>query len=335
VPAVPRLLRAFVLGVIAIAVIAPATAANADPSPADLQRQISQSQDALEKIIENYNLITEQLKSTQASADDLNAKMAPLQSNLDSAYANVGQIAVRAYKGGGVSPMAVLLSEGSTQGLLDQLSSLNQVARAQQADIQTYARSKQEYDGQKKKLDDLLSKQQSDQKALADQKGKIESDLAKLTDMQRRAAAAQPRNNGTTSTTAKSNGGGGSPQPPPPAPNIGGGAGAAVQFAYGALGKPYIYAAAGPAGYDCSGLTQAAWRAGGKSLPHNAAMQWNQTTHISASAAQPGDLVFYSGLGHVAMYIGNGKVIHAPHAGTVVQVASVNMMTPYGYGRVR
>src|SRR4051812_32150628 len=191
--------------------------------------------------------------------------MAPLESNLDTAYASVGQIAVRAYKGGGVSPMAVLLSEGSTQGLLNQLSSLNQVARAQQADIDNYARSKQEYDGQKKKLDDLLSKQQSDQKALADQKGKIESDLAKLTDMQRRAAAAaQPPKNNTTTTTTKSNGGGGSPPPPPPpAPSVGGGAGAAVQFAYGALGKPYIYAASGPGGYDCSGLTQAAWRAGG------------------------------------------------------------------------
>jgi len=342
---VPRLLRAFVLGVIAFAVIAPATAANADPSPADLQRQIDQSQDALEKIVENYNLITEQLKATQVSVDDLNTKMAPLESNLDTAYASVGQIAVRAYKGGGVSPMAVLLSEGSTQGLLDQLNSLNQVARAQQADIDNYARSKQEYDGQKKKLDALLSKQQADQKALADQKGKIESDLAKLTDMQHRAAAAQPRNTGTTTKTSSNSasnnsgggnsGGGGSTAPPPPAPNVGGGAGAAVQYAYGALGKPYIYAAAGPNGYDCSGLTLASWRAGGKSLPHNAAMQWNQTVHISAGAVQPGDLVFYNGLGHVAIYVGNGKVIHAPHAGTVVQVANVNMMPPYGYGRVR
>jgi len=331
-----------VLGAIAFAIVAPATAANADPSPQDLQRQIDQSQVALEKIIENYNGITETLKSTQTQADDLNARMAPLESNLDSAYANVGQIAVRAYKGGGVSPMAVLLSEGSTQGLLDQLSSLNHIARSQQQDIESYARSKQDYDEQKKKLDDLLNKQRSDQKTLTDQKAKIESDIAKLTDMQRRAAAARPRT--TTTTTGSGTGtgtgtapksGGGGTAPPPPAPNVGGGAGAAVRFAYGALGKPYIYASAGPNGYDCSGLTQAAWKAGGKSLPHNAAMQWNQTAHISAGALAPGDLVFYYGLGHVALYIGNGQVIHAPHSGTVVQVGSVNMAKPYGYGRVR
>jgi cell wall-associated NlpC family hydrolase len=321
------------LGVIAFAVAIPATAANADPSPQDLQRQIDQSNIALEKIVENYNGITETLKSTQTQADDLAAKMAPLQSNLDTAYANVGQIAVRAYKGGGVSPMAVLLSEGSTQGLLDQLSSLNHIARAQQQDISNYARSKQEYDQQRKQLDDLLNKQRNDQKTLADQKSRIEGDIAKLSDMQRRANAARPRSNSTTTPTTKSGGGGSAP--PPPAPNVGGGAGAAVRFAYSVLGKPYIYASAGPNGYDCSGLTQAAWRAGGKSLPHNAAMQWNQTAHISAGALAPGDLVFYYGLGHVALYIGNGQVIHSPHTGTVVQVASVNMAKPYGYGRVR
>jgi len=321
------------LGVIAFAVAVPATAANADPSPQDLQRQIDQSNIALEKIVENYNGITETLKSTQTQADDLAAKMAPLQSNLDTAYANVGQIAVRAYKGGGVSPMAVLLSEGSTQGLLDQLSSLNHIARAQQQDISNYARSKQEYDQQRKQLDDLLNKQRNDQKTLADQKSRIEGDIAKLSDMQRRANAARPRSNSTTTPTTKSGGGGSAP--PPPAPNVGGGAGAAVRFAYSVLGKPYIYASAGPNGYDCSGLTQAAWRAGGKSLPHNAAMQWNQTAHISAGALAPGDLVFYYGLGHVALYIGNGQVIHSPHTGTVVQVASVNMAKPYGYGRVR
>lgn len=320
------------LGLIACAVIAPATAANADPSPAQLQQQIDQSSDALEKIVENYNGINEKLTATQAAADDLNTKMAPLQSNLDSAYANVGQIAVRAYKGGGVSPAAVLLADGSTQGLLDQLSSLNHIARAQQQEIDNYARQKQDYDGQKKKLDDLLNQQRADQKTLADQKVKIESDLAKLTEMQRKAAAAQPR----TTTPKTTNGGGSAPAPPPPAaPNIGGGAGAAVSFAFSVLGRPYIYAASGPNGYDCSGLTQAAWSRGGKSLPHNAAMQWNQTTHISAGQLQPGDLVFYSGLGHVALYIGGGEVIHAPRPGSSVTRASVNMMKPYGYGRVR
>ena len=332
-PAVPRLLRALLVGAAAVAVVTPASAALATPSPSDLQQQIDQSNQAFEKIVEQYNGVGEQLKATQAAADDLNSKMAPLQSNLDAAYANVGQIAVRAYKGGGVSPMVVLLADGSTNGLVDQLSSLNNIARAQNREIESYARTKSQYDEQKKKLDDLLNKQRGDQKTLADQKTKIEGDLAKLMELRRRAGLSTNSGSSSNSGGGTSGGGGTSSGPAPAPPNVSGGAGAAVRFAYSVLGKPYIYAAAGPDGYDCSGLTMAAWKAGGKSLPHNAAMQWNVVRHISSSQLAPGDLVFYSSLGHVAIYVGNSQVIHAPQPGESVKLASVNMMPPYGYGR--
>jgi cell wall-associated NlpC family hydrolase len=79
----------------------------------------------------------------------------------------------------------------------------------------------------------------------------------------------------------------------------------------------------------------AAWQAAGVSLPHNAEMQWNAVAHISRSSLAPGDLVFYRSLNHVAIYVGNGQVIHAPSTGDHVRVASVDMMPPYGYGRPR
>jgi cell wall-associated NlpC family hydrolase len=322
---VSRLLRAMVLSAVAVAVVAPAAAASADPSASDLQQQIDQSNIAFEKVVEQYNGVNEQLKATQAAADDLNAKMAPLQSNMDSAYANVGQIAVRAYKDGGVSPAAALLSDGSTASLIEELTALNHLARVQQSDIQSYLRTKTEYDQQKSKLDDLLNQQRADQKKLADQKAKIEGDLARLLDLQRRASRTTAAAT-TTGTTSK--------PPSSPPPNVSGAAGIAVRFAYGAIGTPYVYGAAGNGGYDCSGLTMAAWAAAGKSLPHNAAMQWNVVAHISRSQLQPGDLVFYYSLGHVAIYVGGGQVIHAPSPGTTVQLASVDMTTPYGYGRV-
>jgi cell wall-associated NlpC family hydrolase len=307
------------LGATALAVLAPAAAANAEPSPSDLQQQINQSSSALEKIVEQYNGVGEQVKTTQAAADALNTKMAPLQSQVDAAYANVGQIANRAYKGGGATTMALLLADTSPNSLLSQLSSLNQIASAQQRQIQGYAQVKTQYDGEKKKLDGLLNQQRSDQKSLADQKTKIEGDLANLMAMRTKAYG--------TATSA--------PPAAVKAPNIAGSAGTAVRFAYGAIGKPYVYAASGPNGYDCSGLTAAAWEAAGKSMPHNAAMQWNAVAHISSSQLQAGDLVFYSGLGHVAIYVGGGQVIHAPQPGEYVKLASVNMMSPYGYGRVR
>ncbi|NJC81338.1 glycoside hydrolase [Planosporangium mesophilum] len=312
-------MRAILLGAAAVAVLAPATAASADPSPSDVQQQIDQSSSALEKIVEQYNGVGEKLKATQAAADDLNAKMAPLQSQLDTAYASVGQIAATAYKGGAAKPMALLLSDGSPESLLGQLTSLNHLASVEQRQIQGYAQAKTQYDEQKKKLDDLLNQQRADQKSLADQKAKIEGDVANLMALRKRLLG---------SATA-------TPPAKVAAPNIAGSAGAAVRFAYGVIGKPYVYAAAGPNGYDCSGLTMAAWRAAGRSLPHNAEMQWNQVAHISSGQLQPGDLVFYSGLGHVAIYVGNGQVIHAPQPGDYVKLASVNMMPPYGYGRVR
>ena len=71
------------------------------------------------------------------------------------------------------------------------------------------------------------------------------------------------------------------------------------------------------------------------SLEHNAARQWSQVAHISRSQMAPGDLVFYNGLGHVGIFVGNNTIIHAPHTGDVVRYASVDVDTVYGFGRVR
>lgn len=116
------------------------------------------------------------------------------------------------------------------------------------------------------------------------------------------------------------------PAPTPPvatAPN--GGAAAAVAFAYAQLGKPYVYAAAGPDAYDCSGLTMAAWRAGGVALPHYSGAQYSRLRKVPMSALLPGDLVFWGpgGSDHVAIYVGSGKIISAPYTGAVVRVQGI------------
>jgi peptidoglycan DL-endopeptidase CwlO len=114
---------------------------------------------------------------------------------------------------------------------------------------------------------------------------------------------------------------------PPPAPAASGRGQAAVSYALAQLGDPYVYGAAGPDAYDCSGLTMAAWAAAGVSLPHSASMQAAAGTPVSISALMPGDLVFYySPISHVGMYIGNGQVVHAPHTGSVVQIVPVSSM---------
>src|SRR5690348_14796882 len=109
---------------------------------------------------------------------------------------------------------------------------------------------------------------------------------------------------------------------PPPAPPTTHANAATIAARY--LGVPYVWGGASPGGFDCSGLVMYVYAQLGVSLPHYTVSQWNATTPISTSDLQPGDLVFFDGLGHVGLYIGNGEFIPAPHTGTVVQVASLS-----------
>jgi cell wall-associated NlpC family hydrolase len=107
----------------------------------------------------------------------------------------------------------------------------------------------------------------------------------------------------------------------------------AVNTAMAQLGKPYVWAAAGPGSFDCSGLTLYAYKAAGISLPHSSAAQSKLGTAVSINNLQPGDLVFfYSGPSHVGIYIGNGNVVHAPTTGDVVKVSPMKYM-PFNSAR--
>jgi peptidoglycan DL-endopeptidase CwlO len=114
--------------------------------------------------------------------------------------------------------------------------------------------------------------------------------------------------------------------PPVSVPVVASGAGhpAAASIALRYLGVPYVWGGASPRGFDCSGLVMYVYGQLGISLPHYTVAQWGATSHISLSQAQPGDLVFFDGLGHVGIYLGNNQFVHAPHTGTVVQVASLS-----------
>ena len=133
-----------------------------------------------------------------------------------------------------------------------------------------------------------------------------------------------------------------SPTPSPASdPPPSGGAERAIEYARAQLGKPYEWGADGPDSFDCSGLTMRAWEAGGVSLTHHSVAQANETTRVSYSELRPGDLIFWSdnsaisGVYHVALYIGDGQMIHAPSSGKTVEIQDVfYWRTPWFYGRV-
>ncbi|HJQ49596.1 MAG TPA: NlpC/P60 family protein [Gaiellaceae bacterium] len=98
----------------------------------------------------------------------------------------------------------------------------------------------------------------------------------------------------------------------------------AAQIALHYLGVPYVWGGSTPSGFDCSGLVMYVYAQLGISLPHYTVAQWDATLPISTSELQPGDLLFFDHLGHVGIYIGGGQFVHAPHTGTVVQIASLS-----------
>ncbi|WP_257040659.1 NlpC/P60 family protein [Streptomyces sp. OK228] len=124
------------------------------------------------------------------------------------------------------------------------------------------------------------------------------------------------------------------PKAAPAKPKTTGTAAKAVAFALAQLGKPYIFGATGPHAYDCSGLTQAAWRAAGVHIPRTSEAQWRGLTHVSRSNIRIGDIVvYYSGASHVGLYIGGGKVIEAPNPRHTIRVAKMTAQPILGIVR--
>jgi peptidoglycan DL-endopeptidase CwlO len=96
-----------------------------------------------------------------------------------------------------------------------------------------------------------------------------------------------------------------------------------VSYAMQMIGTPYVWGGGAPGGFDCSGLVMWAYAQVGVSLPHSSYAQWNYGVSVSAGELEPGDLVFFDGLGHVGMYIGGGQFIEAPHTGAFVQISNL------------
>jgi peptidoglycan DL-endopeptidase CwlO len=302
-------------------VVMPGTQARAEPTVTEIEAQIQKIWLQAEPLIEEYNGVHEQYKKNKAKQAELQKKIEPLERQVDLARLRIGVIAAQVYRGGQADTFNALLSSDSPRMLAEQLSFLDMLALNQERQIQGVTAMKAEYDAQKAPIDALVTKLAEQDADLAAKKKKIEAQLAELQRLRRQLY-------GSSASTGSFR-----PWPCPSAyePTKGY---KVAKFACAQAGKPYVWAADGPSSYDCSGLTSAAWKSVGVYLPHQSAAQRRSTAYVSRANLRLGDLVFYyNPIHHVAIYVGDNKIMHAPSAGDNVRMAELGHAPIHSYGR--
>jgi peptidoglycan DL-endopeptidase CwlO len=300
------------------------TNAYAQPSVQEIEAQIDQAWNTLEPLIEQYNKVHAELVQNKAKADTLARQMQPLQLQVDLTLTRVGAMSSSLYQYGPALKMSSLLASGSPASLADQLSTLDIMARHQADTVKGAADLVAHYDAQKRPLDALVATQSQQDADLAAKKDSIQKQMDQLQTLRQQAYGSAGQ-------------AGGSIRPAACPFVLGTGKGAiAAKKACEQIGKPYVWAAAGPSTFDCSGLTLYAWAAAGVTLRHYTQWQWDDAKPVTRAQLQPGDLVFYfNDLHHMSMYVGGNWVVHAPTSGDVVRMTQLD--NPYlpiaGYRR--
>ena len=314
-------------------IVAGAGATQAAPqlSISQVQSRINALNTQAEKITERYDAAREKLGTLQQQAHIAAIALGRANTKLGGLQKRISATAVSAYRTAGISG-SVFEVTSDPQAFLDQASMLDALSRAQAEQLAGAAAASHDvkvaqttYTARAAAVRQTLRSVAQDRQHIQALLASAHALLSSLKASQRAALAAA-----AVSTAAQQVALRGSYHGP-----ASGQAAEAVKFAYAQLGKPYQYGAAGPSSYDCSGLTMAAWGAAGVGLPHNAAMQQSDTHYVSEGDLQPGDLTFFgSPAYHVAIYIGGGRIIEAPHTGDVVKIVSLSAMPDYsGAGR--
>ncbi len=295
----------------------------ADPDIDDVQSRVDSLYEKAEQASERYNDARLELEEAQSRLKALRADLGRQQEKFDSVRSDVAASVVSQYQGQALSTTSQVLLAEDPDAFLDQLATISGYTDQQTEMMADFAVQAQQLEMREAAAERELKRIAATKKTLAEEKAEIDDKAAEAEELlDRLEARAAP-------TVSRS-----SERQAPPAVAASGRAGAAVQYALAQVGDSYVYGAAGPDAFDCSGLTMMAWAAAGVALPHSSGAQMGSGTPVSQSQLAPGDLVFYySPVSHVGIYIGNGQIVHAANPSTGVQVAPLNMM-PYS-GAVR
>jgi len=304
----------------------------AEPSIKTVQARVDHLFRQAEQASERYDTARLRLASAHTRLVALRHDLQHQRSVVAVLRRQVAATVVAEYQGQNLAQVKMVLSP-DPDTFLEQLASNAQYDDQQHEQMATYAVQAQQLDMRARAASREVSRMRATERQMKHDKATIDAKASQAKDLLSRlkseAAAAAAR----TSAPSRS---GATSRPSAPVPNVpaSGRAAAAVSYAMAQVGKAYVYGAAGPSAFDCSGLTMMAWQAAGVSLPHSSSAQQGYGTPVSESQLQPGDLVFYySPVSHVGMYIGGGKIVNAENPSVGVVVAPLHLM-PYS-GAVR
>lgn len=305
-------------------------------TPAQVKARVDRLYREAEAATEKYNGAKERAQAAQRRLGGLRDEAARREDRLNTSREARGSAAAAEYRAGGLDPSLRLALSSDPDRYLDGAEFVERAGVRQKAELGRVREQLREVEklrgAARVELASLKSRQAELKRHKKTVTGKLSEArrlLSHLTARERARIAPAPERAALSSERAAASSHAGRVT----APNSR--AAAAVAFAHGKIGSPYVWGATGPHSFDCSGLVQAAYRAAGISLPRTTYTQINAGRRVSRSELAPGDLVFfYSGISHVGLYIGDGKMIHAPRPSSTVRVASITEMPFTGAARV-
>ncbi|MER8237119.1 NlpC/P60 family protein [Streptomyces sp. NPDC094049] len=315
------------------------------PTTAQVKAKVDRLYEDAGAATERYNGAKERADAARAAFDRLRDEAARRTQRLNDARDSLGAMAAAQYRTGGLDPAVRLALTSDPDQYLERAALAEKAGDRQTAAVSAVRRELDAIRQLRGESAQHLTELRRNETELRRQKAAVLGRLAeartlldRLTAEERARYEAAEAGSGTTTAvahtgTARADRSSTGDLDPVAAPD--GRTAQAVSFARAQLGKPYVWGATGPSAFDCSGLTQAAWRAAGVSLPRTTYTQINAGRRISRSELAPGDLIFfYSGISHVGLYIGGGQMIHAPRPGAPVRVAPIDEMPFAGATRV-
>ncbi|MDO0912382.1 NlpC/P60 family protein [Streptomyces sp. DT2A-34] len=311
-------------------------------TPEQVKAKVDKLYQEAEVATEKYNGAKEKADTAERRIRTLQDEAARKTEKLNSAREALGSMAAAQYRDGGLDPSLRLALSANPDRYLDGAEFAERAGNRQAASVASVREQLREIEqlrgAARVELASLKSRQAELRRHKNTITGKLDaarSLLARLTAEERArlgasaADAARAARSSTGTRDALTAPGSVTAQ----APNSR--AAAAVSYAHTKIGSPYVWGATGPDAFDCSGLTQAAYRSAGISLPRTTYAQIDAGRRVSRAELLPGDLVFfYSGISHVGLYIGNGQMIHAPNPSAPVRVAPLDEMPFAGATRV-